>query len=230
MISAEQLRSSMLLYAVTDSAWLNGRSLASCVNEALQGGVTFVQLREKEVPTSRLVELAREIMPLCHAARVPFVINDDIQAALAAGADGVHIGQGDAACQDARRHLGPDAIVGVSVQTVAQALAAQAAGASYLGVGAMVATPTKPDAVVVTPDELRAICAAVSIPVVAIGGLNASTLSCLRGTGVDGAAVVSALFAAPDIAVAARNLRVEITQVAGSCAARAAQQREAGCA
>lgn len=200
----------MLLYAVTDSAWLNGRSLASCVGEAVQGGATFVQLREKEIATDEMVALAREIMPLCQAAGVPFVINDDVHAALIAGADGVHVGQSDAACEEARRMLGPNAIVGVSVQTVDQALAAQAVGASYLGVGAMIGTATKPDAVIVTQDDLRAICAAVSIPVVAIGGLNEGTLSCLEGTGVDGAAVVSAIFAAPDIEAATRSLREKV--------------------
>lgn len=205
----------MLLYAVTDSAWLEGRTLAACVDDAIRGGATFVQLREKGATSEQLVALSDEIAPLCRAAAVPFVINDDVQAALAAGADGVHVGQSDAACEEARRLLGPEAIVGVSVQTVEQALAAQAAGASYLGVGAMIGTSTKPDAVIVSPEDLRAICDAVSIPVVAIGGLNAGTMSCLKGTGVDGAAVVSAIFAAADIERATRSLRGKIQEELG---------------
>lgn len=196
----------MLLYAVTDRAWLSGRTLSECVEAALRGGVTFVQLREKNVASSDVVAFAQALAPACRAAGVPFVINDDIEAALAVGADGVHIGQGDAACSYARSVLGPDAIIGVSVQTVEQALEAQRAGASYLGVGAMVPTSTKPDAIVVSSETLRSICSAVDIPVVAIGGLNPDTIARLKGTGVDGAAVVSALFAAEDIEFAARCL------------------------
>lgn len=206
MLSADELRRAMRLYAVTDSAWLSGRTLAHCVSQALAGGATFVQLREKGASSERRIELAREIMPLCRAYGVPFVIDDDVEAALACGADGVHVGQSDTACAAARRMLGPDKIVGVSAQTVEQALAAQAAGASYLGIGAMFGTPTKTDASLVSFDELAGICAAVSIPVVAIGGLNENTIAPLAGTGVDGAAVVSAIFAAPDIEVATRHL------------------------
>ena len=136
-----------------------------------------------------------------------------MQAALEAQADGVHVGQDDAACADARDLLGPDKIVGVSVQTVGQALAAQAAGADYLGVGALFGTPTKPDATLVSLDELRAICQAVDVPVVAIGGLNERTVPALAGTGVDGAAVVSALFAAADPQAAARTLAARVRAV-----------------
>lgn len=204
-----QIKESMLLYAVTDRAWLQGRTLAGCVRQVIAGGATFVQLREKEAPFDEVVALGRELVPICHEAGVPFVIDDDVEAAIACGADGVHVGQSDMACEKARELLGPDAIVGVSVQTVEQALAAQAAGASYLGVGALIPTPTKPDAVDVTFDELRAICGAVDIPVVGIGGLNARTIPQLAGSNVDGAAVVSALFAADDCEAAARELRVE---------------------
>ena len=204
--SAADLREAMLLYAVTDSAWLAGRTLSSCVAEAVTGGATFVQLREKDMTTVERIAAAREIAPVCRAARVPFVVDDDVEAALACGADGVHVGQRDAACAVARAALGDDAIVGVSVQTVGQALAAQAAGADYLGGGAMIPTPTKPDADVVAFDELRRICEAVDIPVVAIGGINAATVDRLAGAGADGIAVVSALFAAPDIRAAAAEL------------------------
>ncbi|MBR5259207.1 MAG: thiamine phosphate synthase [Eggerthellaceae bacterium] len=207
------LRESMALYAVTDSAWLAGRSLAECVTSALRGGATFVQLREKGASTSELAALANELIPVCREYGVPFVINDDVEAALLSGADGVHVGQSDMACGRARLALGPDAIVGVSVQTVAQALEAQREGASYLGVGAMVGTPTKSDAVIVSFDELHAICEAVSIPVVAIGGLNSRTIPDLSGAGVDGAAVVSAIFAAEDIELAARELLDVVREV-----------------
>lgn len=205
-LATEALRQSMLVYAVTDSAWLDGRALSECVEEALRGGATFVQLREKGVSTEELVSMAEDLLPLCRKAGAPFVINDDVEAALRSGADGVHVGQDDAACASARAILGPEAIVGVSVQTVEQALEAQRAGADYLGVGAMFSTSTKDDAKIVTFDELKAICEAVSIPVVAIGGLNRDTLSILRGSGVDGAAVVSAIFAAADIEAATREL------------------------
>lgn len=198
---------------MTDGFWLNGRSLVECVGQALAGGATFMQLREKGASTDDLVVLAKELLPLCHAARVPLVVNDDVEAVVLSGADGVHVGQSDAACAEARRRLGPQAIVGVSVQTVEQALAAQAAGASYLGVGAMFATSTKPDAQMVPLEELRAICRAVDIPVVAIGGIGASVLPRLAHTGIAGVAVVSALFAAPDIEAATRELARSLAAV-----------------
>lgn len=201
------LRESMLLYAVTDRAWLRGRTLADCVRQAIEGGATFVQLREKEAPFGEVVELGCKLAAICHEAGVPFVIDDDAEAALACGADGVHVGQDDMACAKAREMLGPDAIVGVSAQTVEQALQAQADGADYLGVGALIPTPTKPDAVDVTRDELRAICNAVDIPVVGIGGLNVQTIPQIKGCGADGAAVVSAIFAADDCLQATRDLR-----------------------
>lgn len=204
--SPDDIRRAMRLYAVTDSAWLHGRTLASCVQEAVDAGATCVQLREKHLGTDAIVELAATILPICRAARVPFLIDDDVEAARRSGADGVHVGQSDVACADARSILGPDAIVGVSAQTVEEARAAEAAGADYLGVGALIPTPTKPDAVDVTKEELARICQAVKIPVVGIGGLHAGTLDVLAGTGVDGAAVVSAIFAADDIPAATREL------------------------
>lgn len=208
------IRRGMLLYAVTDSAWLHGRTLASCVREALAGGATFVQLREKHMTTDELVEEARTILPICREARVPFLIDDDVEAARLVGADGVHVGQSDTACAEARRILGPDAIVGVSAQTVEQAVAAEQAGADYLGVGALIPTPTKPDAVDVTPEELARICRAVGIPVVGIGGLHLSTVDILDGTGAAGAAVVSAIFAAEDIEGDTRELAGKLSRMA----------------
>ena len=205
--TAERIRAAMALYAVTDSAWLGKRTLAECVEQAVSGGATFVQLREKGATTEEMAALAKTIAPVCRRAGVPFVINDDVEAAALVGADGVHVGQSDMACRQARAVLGEDAIIGVSVQTVEQALSAQEAGADYLGVGAMIATPTKPDAADVSYSCLKEICATVSIPVVAIGGLNSQTAPALQGSGIDGIAVVSALFAAPDIHEAARILR-----------------------
>lgn len=205
------------LYAVTDNAWLRGRTLEACCVDAVRGGTTFLQLRDKEASSEALEDayraIAEALADSCPDARVPFVINDDVQAALACDADGVHVGQSDTACAQARAVLGPDRIVGVSAQTVEQARAAEAAGADYLGVGALIATATKPDAVIVAREELARICAAVSIPVVGIGGLGPATLSCLQDTGVEGAAVVSAVFAADDIEAAASTLREGVERV-----------------
>lgn len=207
MFTQEQIRKALLLYAVTDSAWLGARTLSECVSQAIDGGATFVQLREKHATTLELIELGEPLRDLCQHVRIPFVVNDDIEAALALNADGVHVGQDDCSCAYARQMLGPDKIVGVSVQTLEQALAAQEAGASYLGVGAVMGTPTKPDAVEVDGKTLQAICSAVSIPVVIIGGLNLETIEEFSGCGVDGAAVVSAIFAADDIYAATKTLR-----------------------
>lgn len=211
----EDLRRSLALYAVTDRSWQGARPLASCVAEALAGGVTFVQLREKGVASDEVARRACAVQALCRQAGVPFVVNDDVDAARRCGADGVHVGQGDASVRTARAALGPDAIVGVSVSTAAQARAAQEAGADYLGAGAVFGTPTKADARITGVEGLAAICSAVDIPVVAIGGLNGKTLPLLAGSGADGAAVVSALFAADDIEAAARSLRAGVRAALG---------------
>lgn len=200
------------LYAVTGASWLGSRTLDECVLEAVEGGATFVQLRDKHASTSELVEQCdrlRRVIP----DNVPFVVNDDLEAASMARVDGVHVGQSDAACEEARRVLGPEKIVGVSVQTVDQALAASEAGADYLGVGALFKTATKPEAADACLATLSDICRSVDIPVVAIGGLNEKTVAALEGTGVAGAAVVSALFAAPNVRQAARGLRSAIDRV-----------------
>jgi thiamine-phosphate pyrophosphorylase len=200
-------KESLLLYAVTDNAWLQGRTLAQCVAEALEGGATFVQLRDKGASFEELCEEARELQELCRQAGVPFVVNDEVEVAHAIGADGVHVGQDDMACEKARALLGPHAIVGVSVQTVEQARVAQAAGASYVGVGAVVPTPTKPEAPVVSAETFKAIARSIDIPIVAIGGINAHTMSEIKGLPISGVAVVSAIFAAPDIAQATAELK-----------------------
>lgn len=213
--SPEDIRGAMRLYAVTDDAWLDGRTLTACVREALEGGATCVQLRQKGAPSASVALAARALAPACREFGVPLLVDDDVEATRAAGVDGVHVGQSDAACAEARAALGEDAIIGVSVQTVEQARAAEAAGADYLGVGAVVDTSTKPEAWVVSPEEFRAIAAAVDIPVVAIGGLNAATVPLLADYDVDGAAVVSAIFAAGDIAGATRELSRIIGETLG---------------
>lgn len=200
--------SELRLYAVTDRRALPaGVTLAQAVEAALDGGVTCLQLREKEASAGEILALARTLLPLCRARRVPLLINDRVDIALAAGADGVHLGQEDLPLPEARALLGPDRILGATAHTVAEALRAQAEGADYLGVGAMFPTGTKADTVPTSTDTLKAICAAVSIPVVAIGGVNAENLPTLAGTGIAGAAVVSAIFSQSDLTAAARALR-----------------------
>ena len=196
----------MRLYAVTDRAWVGKQSLAEQVESALRGGVTCVQLREKELDEERFLREAEEIFTLCKRYRVPFFINDNVALALRCHADGVHVGQDDMDVAAVRRLVGQEMMIGVSVHTVEEARTAAEGGADYLGVGAMFATSTKTDASLVTKDTLRAICDAVSIPVVAIGGINKSNLLELAGTGVDGVALVSAIFSAADIAAECRLL------------------------
>ena len=203
----------LLLYAVTDSHWLNGRTLHSVVKESLEGGVTFVQLREKQLDEARFMEEAKDLQVLCREYNVPFIINDNVDIALAMDADGVHVGQSDMEAGKVREKLGPDKIIGVSCKTVEQALLAKKHGADYLGVGAMYPTGTKKDATAVTPEALSEICQAVDIPVVAIGGINKNRLEPIKGTGVDGVAVVSAIFAAEDIEKATRELKEAVREI-----------------
>ena len=199
-------KADLLLYAVTDRAWLGNRTLVQQVEETIRGGATFIQLREKALSFERFVEEARQIKKLTDHYRVPFVINDNPEVALAVDADGVHVGQGDMDAGELRNRIG-DKILGVSAQTVAQALKAEADGADYIGVGAVYSTATKTDANRVTFETLQAICSTVSIPVVAIGGLNEQNILGLKGSGVDGVALVSAIFSKPDIAGATETLR-----------------------
>ena len=197
----------LLLYAVTDRRWLGGRRLADQVEEALKGGVTFVQLREKDLDEERFLEEAREIKELCGRYQVPFVINDNVDIAQAVDADGVHVGQSDMEAGDVRARLGQDKIIGVSAQTVEQALLAESRGADYLGVGAVFATGSKADASEVDHETVKAICQAVHIPVIAIGGITRENVGALAGTGVCGAAVISAIFAQEDVEEETRKLK-----------------------
>ena len=197
----------LLLYAVTDRHWLNGRTLYSQVEEALKGGATFIQLREKELDEEHFLEEAKEIKELCRRYQVPFVSNDKVEIALAGDADGVQVGQRDMEAGDVRAKLGPDKIIGVSAQTVEQAVMAEQNGADYLGVGAVFPTGSKADALEVSHDTLKAICKAVKIPVIAIGGISKENILELSGSGICGIAVISAIFAKDDIEEAARELR-----------------------
>ena len=197
----------LLLYAVTDRSWLNGETLYSQVEKALQGGATFIQLREKNLDQDHFMEEALELKKLCAAYHVPFVINDNVEIAAKMDADGVHVGQSDMEALDVRAILGPDKILGVSAQTVEQAVLAEKHGADYLGVGAVFPTGSKDDADDVSYDTLKAICQAVSIPVVAIGGITQQNVEKLAGSGICGVAVISAIYAAKNIGQASKDLK-----------------------
>ena len=203
----------LLLYAVTDRSWLNAETLYSQVEKALEGGATFVQLREKHLDHDAFLQEAKEIKELCAKYQVPFVLDDDVELALEVGADGVHVGQSDMEAGMVREKLGPDKIIGVSAQTVEQALLAEKRGADYLGVGAVFPTNSKDDAKEVTYETLKEICEAVSIPVVAIGGITHDNIKELAGSKIDGIAVISAIYGANNIKKAASGLKEEISKI-----------------
>lgn len=198
----------MLLYAVTDRAWTGKQTLYQQVEAALKGGVTCVQLREKELDQAEFLQEAKELCALCRRYGVPFIVNDNVDIAVACKADGIHVGQEDMAAGEVRRRAGEDMILGVSVHTAEEARQAVRDGADYLGLGAVFPTSTKTDAKPMTKETLQAICDAVEIPVVAIGGINRDNLLNLAGSGVDGVALVSAVFSAEDIEGTCRGLRV----------------------
>lgn len=195
------------LYLVTDRKWLNGRTLGEQVEEAIQNGVTFVQLREKSCDSTEFLTIAQEVKAVCARYDVPFVINDNIEVALAVAADGVHIGQSDEELSSARRRLGRDKIIGVSVGNIDEARQAQCGGADYVGVGAIFSTDTKHDALALNPSKLAEISRSIDIPTVAIGGISEDNVGQLTDSGIVGIAVVSAILAQPDIGAAARRLQ-----------------------
>ncbi len=199
-------KETMLLYAVTDRMWTGKQTLYEQVEDALKGGVTCVQLREKELDDEAFLKEAIELKELCHQYNVPFFINDNVDVAIRCGADGIHVGQEDMAAGAVRSLVGDDMMIGVSAHTVEEALEAVKNGADCLGVGAMFSTSTKLDADVLSMQTLADICNAVDIPVVAIGGLTKENIGELAGTGVDGVALVSAIFAAEDIEQECREL------------------------
>lgn len=205
----------LLLYAVTDRAWTGRQTLLEQIEEALAGGVTLLQLREKALDPEAFLQEAVEACRLCHRYGVPLIINDNVDVALGSGADGVHVGIEDAPVQQIRRRTGSDFIIGATAKTVEQARLAEASGADYLGVGAVFPSPTKKTAIRITNAQLREICASVRIPAVAIGGINAENALDICGCGARGIAVVSAIFAAQDIRTAAAALRTIAAQVAG---------------
>ena len=211
-ISADRMR----LYAVTDRSWLKGgETLEEAVQAALSGGVTILQLREKHASHGELVAAARRLKPVCEAYGVPLIIDDDVEAVLESGADGVHVGQEDMAVAEARRILGPDKIIGASAHSEAEAREAVRQGADYLGCGAVFATATKNDTTPLSREELRRICRSVEVPAVAIGGITEANCMELAASGIAGIAVVSAIFAAEDKRTAARRLRLLAERIAG---------------
>ena len=205
----------MLLYAVTDRAWVGTKSLYEQVKEALENGVTCVQLREKELNESDFLKEAKQISALCKEYKVPFIVNDNVNIAIACKADGIHIGQEDMELKSVRKLVGEDMIIGVSAHTVEEAIKAQEGGADYIGIGAVFATSTKTDVDVLSFETLRSICEAVDIPTVAIGGIKKDNICKLKGSGIDGVAVVSAIFAAKDIATATKELLFEVKKAVG---------------
>lgn len=199
-------KKNLKLYAITDRTWLRGRTLEEQVKESLDGGVTILQLREKHLSEIEFLEEAKKIKKLCREYNVPFIINDSIDVALKCDADGVHVGQDDMEAGDVRAKIGNDKIIGVSARTVEQAILAEKNGADYLGVGAVFNTSTKLDANHISKETLKLICDAVSIPVVAIGGITRDNVIELSGTGIDGIAVISSIYAKEDIKLAAEEL------------------------
>ena len=196
----------LTLYAITDRHWLNGETLKSQVEKALKGGATMIQIREKDLDEKDFLLEAEELLALCRSYNVPFIVNDNVELAVKIGADGVHVGQSDMSARDVRALIGNDKILGVSTQTVEQALFAQECGADYLGVGAVFPTGSKDDAEVLDRKTLMDICKAVSIPVVAIGGITKDNVRELKGTGIAGISVISAIFAQKDIQNATAEL------------------------
>ncbi|AWX15754.1 thiamine phosphate synthase [Mergibacter septicus] len=202
----------LLLYAVTDRKWLNGRRLSEDIEASLQGGITLLQLREKELKNDDFFNEAIEIKKLCKAYNVPFIVNDNVEIAIKSDADGIHIGQQDMPIDEVRKLIGENKILGVSAQTVEQALLAEKMGADYLGVGAVFSTKSKSDAINVEITTLKQICKQVKIPVVAIGGITAENIPLLAKTGIAGIATISAIYGEKEIKEATYKLKNIVQQ------------------
>ena len=196
----------MQLYAVTDRAWTGNKTLYEQIKEALENGVTCVQLREKNLDEASFIEEAKKISVLCRQYNIPFIVNDNVNVAIASNADGIHIGQEDMGLKDVREIVGESMIIGISAHTVEEAKFAQENGADYIGIGAVFETSTKNDVEVIPYEKVKSICDAVDMPKVAIGGINAENILKLKGSGIDGVAVVSAIFGAKDIGKATKEL------------------------
>lgn len=203
----------LLLYAVTDRAWVGKQTLLEQIEDALKGGATIVQLREKKLGEDSFVEEAVQVRELCHKYNVPLIINDNVEVALKSGADGVHVGVADAPVAEIRKRVPNDFIIGATCKTVEQAKAAEAAGADYMGVGAVFPSPTKAAAIRITNELLREIVSAVSIPAVAIGGISYDNVLKVKGSHISGVAVVSAIFGAADIENATVLLKKRVRAV-----------------
>lgn len=197
----------LLLYAVTDRSWVGRQTLYEQIEEALIGGVTMVQLREKQLSEEEFIAEAVKVRELCHRYQVPLIINDNVSVALKSGADGVHVGMEDMSVAEIRRIVSKDFIIGATCKTVEQAIAAEKSGADYMGVGAVFPSTTKKNAIRITKEKLNEICSSVSIPAVAIGGIGYENISELIGGGMDGFAVVSAIFSAKDIKLSTKQLK-----------------------
>ena len=207
------IRSYMPLYLVSDRQWLQGRTLEEVIACAVQAGVTCVQLREKDMDVQSFIEEAFSLKEVCANYHIPFIINDNVEVAMAVDADGIHVGQQDRSAKEVRALLGDDKIIGVSAQTVEDAVLAQEQGADYLGVGAVFTTSTKNDADDVSLKTLNEIVAAVDIPVIAIGGINEQNILTLKGSGIDGVAVVSAILAQDNICEATQALHRKVEEL-----------------
>ena len=203
----------MHLYAVTDRAWTGNKTLYEQIKEALENGVTCVQLREKNLDEASFIEEAKKICVLCRQYNTPFIVNDNVNVAIASNADGIHIGQDDMGLKDVRKIVGENMIIGISAHTVEEAKFAQENGADYIGIGAVFETSTKNDVDVIPYEKVKSICDAVDIPKVAIGGINAENILKLKGSGIDGVAVVSAIFGAKDIGKATKELDTLVNEL-----------------
>ncbi len=211
----ELLRKNLLLYAVTDRHWTGEKNLIQQTEEAIKGGATFVQIREKNLDEQEFEQEAIKLKKLCGKYKIPFVVNDNVQLAKKIDADGVHIGQDDMNPLEARKILGEHKIIGVSAQTVEEAVLAEKQGADYLGVGAVFHTGSKDDAIEVSPETLKSICKAVKIPVVAIGGITKNNVHELKNSGICGISVISAIFAQKDITAATKDLKERVKKLLG---------------
>lgn len=212
-LNKSELTASLMVYAVTDRHWVGEKTLLQQTQDALEGGATFVQIREKDLDEIAFEVEATELKELCKKYKVPFVVNDNVELAKRIDADGVHVGQSDMNAVDVRSLLGPDKILGVSAQTVEEAVLAEKQGADYLGVGAVFPTGSKDDAIEVPHETLKAICEAVSIPVVAIGGISTANVNQLKGSGICGVAVISAIYGQKDIKAATVALKDEVQKI-----------------
>lgn len=203
----------MLLYAVTDRAWTGTLTLYQQIEQAILGGATCIQLREKNLDEETFIKEAIQVRKLCHKHGIPLIINDNLKVALESGADGIHVGNDDMPVKEIRKIAGEDFIIGATAKTIAQAKEAEKAGANYLGVGAVFPSPTKTNAIRITSEALREICSSVRIPVVAIGGITEENMAEITGCGMKGIAVVSAIFSAEDIRTATGKLREKIVSI-----------------